>query len=103
MIKQTVQELTPLVGTCPCAGRLALLQQRSPRPAPARVRTLVVPQPPPRLAHEDEVIRICLAERGNLVAPARRFGRSPDAVRLPAQQLGIQRPPPRRRWTDWTH
>jgi hypothetical protein len=44
---------------------------------------------------------VCLAERGELVALACRLGRSPNAVRLHAQQLGIHSPPPRRRWTDW--
>lgn len=29
------------------------------------------------------------------------LGRSPDAVRLHAQKLGIHRPPPRRRGSDW--
>ena len=32
---------------------------------------------------------------------ARRLGRSPDALRLRARQLGVHHPRPRRRWTDW--
>ena len=84
----------------------SLVAQRLGRPTEqirARRRTLVAPPPParPYLAHEDEAIRVCLAERGDLGALGRRLGRSPDAVRLHAQQLGIYRPTPRRRWTDW--
>jgi len=69
----------------------------------ARRRTLAAPRSPgrPYPAHEDEAVRNCLAERGNLVALAGRLGRSSDALRLHAQQLGIHRPRPRRRWTDW--
>jgi hypothetical protein len=63
---------------------------------------MAAPRPTrPYLAHEDEAIRVCLAERGDLGALGRQLGRSPDAVRLHAQQLGIHHPPPRGRWTDW--
>jgi hypothetical protein len=62
----------------------------------ARRRTLVAPPPParPYLAHEDEAICVCLAERGDLGALGRGLGRSPHAVRLHAQQLGIYRARP---------
>jgi hypothetical protein len=76
---------------------------RSTQQVRARRRTLAPPQPPgrPYLAHEDEAIRTCAASRDNLVALALKLGRSPDAVRLRAQHLGVHRPRPRRRWTDW--
>ncbi len=76
---------------------------RSPHEVRARRRTLAPSPPPgrPYLAHEDEAIRTCLAARDNLVTLAVRLGRSPDAVRLRAQHLGVHRPRPRRRWTDW--
>jgi hypothetical protein len=69
----------------------------------ARRRMLVAsgPRGRPYLEHEDEAIRVCLAQRGDLVELAGRLGRTPDAVRLHAQQLGIHRPRPRRRWADW--
>lgn len=68
-----------------------------------RRRELLGPGPAgrPYLPHEDEAIRICLTERGDLAALARRLRRSPDAVRLHAQHLGLHRPPSRRRWTEW--
>ena len=50
---------------------------------------------------EDEAIRVCLSQRGDLVALADRLGRSPDALRLHAQHLGLHRPQPRRRWAEW--
>lgn len=55
----------------------------------------------PYLAHEDEAIRLCLGHGGDLIALAYRLGRSPDALRLHAQHLGLHRPPPRRRWAEW--
>jgi hypothetical protein len=85
------------------AASLAQRLNRSPEQVRARRRTLVAPGPRarPYLAHEDEAIRTCLAERGSLVELAGRLGRSADAVRVHAQQLGVHRPPSRRRWTDW--
>ncbi len=50
---------------------------------------------------EDEAIRLCLDEHGDLVALARRLGRSPDALRLHARHLGLHHPQPRRRWAEW--
>ena len=46
----------------------------------ARRRALVTPRPParPYLAHEDETIRVCLAERGDLGALGRRLGWAPQ-------------------------
>jgi hypothetical protein len=84
------------------ASLVAQRLSRSTEQVRARRRALVPPPPRarPYLAHEDEAIRVCLAERGDLGALGRRLARSPDAVRLHAQQLGIHRPPPRRRWTD---
>ena len=35
------------------------------------------------------------------IALAYRLGRSPDALRLHAQHLGLHRPQPRRRWAEW--
>jgi hypothetical protein len=43
----------------------------------------------PYLPHEDEAIRVCLSEGGDLIALAHRLGRSPDALRLHAQHLGL--------------
>lgn len=42
-----------------------------------------------------------MLEGGDLVALASRLGRSADALRLHAQQLGLYRPPSRRRWERW--
>ena len=53
------------------------------------------------LSHEDEAIRLCVRQDGDLAALAYRLGRSPDALRLHAQYLGLHRPPPRRRWAEW--
>ena len=55
----------------------------------------------PYLSHEDEAIRLCLSQDGDLIALAHRLGRSPDALRLHAQHLGLHRPRPRRRWAEW--
>ena len=55
----------------------------------------------PYLAHEDEAIRLCVRQDGDLTALADNLGRSPDALRLHAQHLGLHRPPPRRRWAEW--
>jgi hypothetical protein len=55
------------------------------------------PYPP----DEDEAIRVCLGHGGDLIALAYRLGRSPDALRLHAQHLGLHRPQPRRRWAEW--
>jgi hypothetical protein len=55
----------------------------------------------PYLPPEDALIRLWPLERGELVSLADRLGRSPDALRLHAQQLGVHRPRPRRRWTAW--
>jgi hypothetical protein len=70
---------------------------------PGRRRTLVASRPAARPygAHEDDAIRACLTEGGDLGGLARQLGRTPDALRLHAQHLGIHRPRPRRRWTDW--
>jgi hypothetical protein len=94
-----------LLGAGTATGLPAPLLAQRPlnRTSPRRRRELVAPPPParPYLAHEDKAIRVCVAERGELVALARRLGRLPDAVRVHAQQLGIHSPPPRRRWADW--
>jgi hypothetical protein len=55
----------------------------------------------PYLPHEDEAIRVCLSEGGDLIALAHRLGRSPDALRLHAQHLGLHHPQPRRHWAEW--
>ena len=55
----------------------------------------------PYLPDEDAAIRVCLGHGGDLVALAHRLGRSPDALRLHAQHLGLHRPQPRRRWAEW--
>ena len=55
----------------------------------------------PYLSHEDEAIRLCVRQDGDLTALAYRLGRSPDALRLHAQHLGLRRPRPRRRWAEW--
>jgi hypothetical protein len=55
----------------------------------------------PYLPQDDALIRLWPFERGELVSLAYRLGRSPDALRLHAQQLGVHRPRPRRRWTAW--
>jgi hypothetical protein len=55
----------------------------------------------PYLSHEDEAIRLCVRQDGDLAALAYRLGRSPDALRLHAQYLGLRRPRPRRRWAGW--
>ncbi len=82
---------------------LAERLERSTEQVKARRRTLVASRSAarPYLAHEDEAIRICLAERGNLVALAGRLGRTADALRVHAQQLGVHQPRSRRRWSDW--
>jgi hypothetical protein len=53
------------------------------------------------LSHEDEALRLCVRQDGDLAALAYRLGRSPDALRLHAQYIGLHRPPPRRRWAEW--
>jgi hypothetical protein len=45
------------------------------------------------------VLRGEWASGGGVDALARRLGRSPDALRLRAKQLGLHRPEPRRRWS----
>ncbi len=42
-----------------------------------------------------------MRQDGDLTALAYRLGRSPDALRLHAQQLGLYRPSARRRWAEW--
>ena len=81
------------------AGRL----HRSTEQVRTRRRMLAASRPAarPYRAHEDEAIRLCLTNGGDLAGLARQLGRTPDAVRLHAQQLGIHRPRPRRRWADW--
>lgn len=81
------------------AGRL----HRSTEQVRTRRRMLAASRPAarPYRAHEDEAIRLCLTNGGDLGGLARQLGRTPDAVRLHAQQLGIHRPRPRRRWADW--
>ena len=44
---------------------------------------------------------MCLGHGGDLITLAHRLGRSPDALRLHAQHLGLHRPQPRRRWAEW--
>lgn len=55
----------------------------------------------PYLPDEDEAIRRCLEDGGDLTALGRRLGRSPDGLRVHAQHLGWHRPRPRRRFADW--
>ena len=55
----------------------------------------------PYRTDEDEAIRACLGQDGDLNALARRLGRSPDALRLHARHLGLHHPEPRRRWAEW--
>jgi hypothetical protein len=50
---------------------------------------------------EDEAIRVCLGRGGDLVSLADRQDRSPDALRLHAQHIGLHHPQPRRRWAEW--
>ena len=42
-----------------------------------------------------------MRQDGDLTALAYRLGRSPDALRLHTQQLGLYRPSARRRWAEW--
>jgi DNA-binding CsgD family transcriptional regulator len=76
---------------------------RSPEQVRARRRLLLGRGPAGRryLSHEDEAIRLCVSQDGDLTALAYRLGRSPDALRLHAQHLGLHRPAPRRRWAEW--
>ncbi len=55
----------------------------------------------PYLPHEDTAVRACVSERGDLIALAHRLGRSPDALRLHAQHLGLHQPRSRRRFAEW--
>jgi hypothetical protein len=55
----------------------------------------------PYLSREDDQIRIWITGDGDLAVLARRLGRTPDALRLRAQQLGLRDPPPRCRWSAW--
>lgn len=85
------------------AAQLGRLLRRSAEQVRARRRLLLERQPAacPYVPDEDEAIRVCLSQRGDLVALADRLGRSPDALRLHAQHLGLHRPQPRRRWAEW--
>ncbi len=69
----------------------------------ARRRMLLGARPASRryLPHDDEAIRLCIRQGGDLVALADRLGRSPDGLRLHARHLGLHRPQPRRRWEEW--
>jgi hypothetical protein len=53
----------------------------------------------PYLPDEDEAIRACVGCNGDLVALARRLGRTPNAPR--ARALGAYDPPRRHRWAEW--
>ncbi len=85
------------------ASALALRLGRSTDQVRARRRKLVTPQPAARryLPQEDEAIRLCLREQGDLAELARLLRRSPDALRLHARHLGLFDPSPRRRWAQW--
>lgn len=50
---------------------------------------------------EDEQIRRCVEQDGDLATLAERLGRSPSALRLHAQRLGLHHPVQRRRWAEW--
>jgi len=85
------------------AAVLAERLGRSPAQIRARRRLFLGRGPAgrPYLSHEDEAIHRCLSQNGDLSALAYRLGRSPDALRLHAQHLGLSRPSPRRRWAEW--
>lgn len=91
-----------IVGGVPVSAIAARLD-RSRDQVRARSRSLVARRAPaqPYLSHEDDAIRRCVLEDGNLAALASLLGRSSDALRIHAQQLGLHRPAPRRRWEEW--
>jgi hypothetical protein len=80
---------------------LGALLGRSPDQVRARRRMVIGRRPAgrPYLSREHEQIRICITGDGDLATLARRLGRTPDALRLRAQQLGVHDPPPRRWWS----
>jgi hypothetical protein len=55
--------------------------------------------PPRYTAAEDEAIRAAWAQGRPVAEVAAALGRPADGLRRRAQQLGVHRPPPRRRWT----
>ncbi len=55
----------------------------------------------PYLPAEDDAIRVCLHRHGDLAGAGGRLGPYTRRVRLHARQLGVYRPPPRRRWSEW--
>ncbi|MGN6870021.1 MAG: hypothetical protein ACTHMY_16635 [Solirubrobacteraceae bacterium] len=81
------------------AGRLG----RSPDRIRARRRTLLgaLTAARPYRPDEDAQIRRYVENGGDLVLLAHRLGRSPDALRLHAQHLGLLHPVSRRRWAEW--
>jgi hypothetical protein len=85
------------------ATAVGALLGRSPDQVRARRRMVIGRRPAGRsyLSREDEQIRICITGDGDLAVLARRLGRTPDALRLRAQQLGLRDPPPRCRWSAW--
>jgi hypothetical protein len=85
------------------AAVLAELLGRSPEQARARRRILLgrAPAGRPYLSHEDEVIRLCVRQDGDLTALPYRLGSSPGALCVHAQHLGLHRPSLRRRWAEW--
>ncbi len=50
-------------------------------------------------AGDDDAIRRCWADGGDVPALAQRLGRSAGAIRLHATKLGLHDPPSRRRWS----
>ncbi len=76
---------------------------RSPERIRARRRMLLGPRDAgrPYQPDEDAQIRSWLERSGDLAVLANGLGRSPDAVRLHAQHLGLHRPKRRRRWAEW--
>ena len=76
---------------------------RSPDRIRVRRRMLLGPRTAarPYRPDEDAGIRRCLENGGDLALLADGLGRSPDALRLHAQHLGLHQPVPRRRWAEW--
>lgn len=85
------------------AAVLAERLGRSTEHVRARRRVLLgsLPAGRPYRPDENEAIQLCVNNGADLSALAHALGRSHDAARLHAQQLGLHRPPRRHRWTDW--
>ena len=85
------------------AGVLAERLGRSTEQVRARRRKLLgsAPAGRPYLPHENEAIGLCLSVGGDLIGLAHGLGRSPDALRLHAQHIGLHHPRLRRRFSGW--